>query len=37
VRDLEAVADLAAAAGFGAPTITPMPANNLSVLFRRGA
>ena len=37
VRDLEAVAALAATAGFGAPTITPMPANNLSVLFRRGA
>ena len=36
VRDLEAVADLATAAGFEAPSITPMPANNLSVLFRRG-
>lgn len=35
VRDLEAVADLAAAAGFGPPVVTPMPANNLSVLFRR--
>ena len=37
VRDLEAVADFATAAGFEAPSITPMPANNLSVLFRRGA
>jgi SAM-dependent methyltransferase len=35
VRDLEAVADLATAARFAAPSITPMPANNLSVLFRR--
>jgi hypothetical protein len=35
VRDLEAVADLAASAGFGAPGIAPMPANNLSLLFRR--
>jgi SAM-dependent methyltransferase len=37
VRDLEAVADFAASAGFGAPVIGPMPANNLSVLFRRAA
>ena len=37
VRDLEAVAALAADAGFGAPVIAEMPANNLSVLFRRGA
>lgn len=35
VRDLEAVAEVAGAAGFGAPQIEPMPANNLSVLFRR--
>ena len=35
VRDLEAVADLAAGAGFAPPLIEPMPANNLSVLFRR--
>ena len=35
VRDLEAVAELAAAAGLGAPEIAEMPANNLSVLFRR--
>lgn len=35
VRDLEAVAELAAAVGFAAPLVTPMPANNLSLLFRR--
>ena len=35
VRDLEAVAALAAAEGFGAPGIVEMPANNLSLLFRR--
>jgi hypothetical protein len=35
VRHLEAVADLASAAGFTPPLIEPMPANNLSVLFRR--
>jgi hypothetical protein len=33
VRDLEAVA--AAATGFGPPEIHPMPANNLTVAFRR--
>ena len=36
LRDLEAVAKLAAAEGFSAPAITEMPANNLSVVFRRG-
>ncbi|HYF08040.1 MAG TPA: DUF938 domain-containing protein [Acetobacteraceae bacterium] len=36
VRDLEAVADLAARAGFGAPEVVAMPANNLSMVFRRG-
>lgn len=36
VRDLEWVAGLAAAAGFGAPQVFDMPANNLSVVFRRG-
>lgn len=36
VRDLEAVAALADDAGFGAPAIVAMPANNLSLLFRRG-
>jgi hypothetical protein len=35
VRDLEAVALTAAAAGFGPPAVTPMPANNLTVAFRR--
>jgi SAM-dependent methyltransferase len=37
VRDLEAVADLASAAGFTPPVIAEMPANNLCLLFRRGA
>ncbi len=35
VRDLEAVAQLAAAAGFGPAEAIEMPANNLSVVFRR--
>jgi SAM-dependent methyltransferase len=35
VRDLEAVAALAAANGFAAPVIEQMPANNLSLIFRR--
>lgn len=35
VRDLEAVAALAEAAGFGAPEVVEMPANNLLVAFRR--
>ena len=35
VRDLEAVADLAAAQGFDPPVITEMPANNLTLAFRR--
>ena len=35
VRDLEAVAALAAGSGFGTPEVVEMPANNLSVLFRR--
>ena len=35
VRDLEDVAALAREAGFGAPEIVEMPANNLSVVFRR--
>lgn len=37
VRDLEAVADVAAEVGFAPPQIEPMPANNFSVLFRRAA
>src|ERR1700722_14949672 len=35
LRDLEAVAAMAQFAGFSAPAITEMPANNLSVVFRR--
>jgi hypothetical protein len=35
LRDLEAVAELARAEGFSAPAVTEMPANNLSVVFRR--
>ncbi|WP_424360709.1 DUF938 domain-containing protein [Methylocystis parvus] len=36
VRDFEAVADLAHRAGFEGPEIVEMPANNLSLTFRRG-
>ena len=35
LRDLEAVAAVARSVGFSVPTITEMPANNLSVVFRR--
>ena len=35
LRDLEAVAALAAANGFGSPEIVEMPANNLSLIFRK--
>lgn len=35
LRELEAIAELARAAGFGEPDVTPMPANNLSVVFRK--
>jgi SAM-dependent methyltransferase len=35
LRDLEAVAEIASAAGFAAPVVEAMPANNLSVIFRR--
>ena len=35
VRDLEAVTELAAAHRFAAPEIVEMPANNLSLAFRR--
>jgi hypothetical protein len=35
LRKLEAVAALAAAAGFSGPAVTEMPSNNLSVVFRR--
>ena len=37
VRDLEAVIALAQEHGFGAPHVTAMPANNLSLIFRRTA
>ena len=37
VRDLEAVAALAATHGYAAPEVIPMPANNLTVAFRRAA
>ncbi|MDB5410783.1 MAG: hypothetical protein JWL84_5695 [Rhodospirillales bacterium] len=36
IRGVEAVAEAAAEAGFGAPAIIEMPANNLSLIFRRG-
>jgi hypothetical protein len=35
LRDLDAVAAIARSVGFSAPGVTEMPANNLSVLFRR--
>jgi hypothetical protein len=35
VRDLEAVVELATAHGFPAPIVEQMPANNLSLLFRK--
>ncbi len=35
VRDLETVADLGRQAGFEGPEIVEMPANNLSLIFRR--
>jgi hypothetical protein len=35
LRDLEAVAAIAQSVGFSAPVITEMPANNLSMVFRR--
>jgi hypothetical protein len=35
LRDLEAVAAIAQSAGFSLPAVTEMPANNLSVVFRR--
>jgi SAM-dependent methyltransferase len=35
VRDLEAVAEIAVQAGLSPPYVEEMPANNLSVLFRR--
>ncbi|HYC65626.1 MAG TPA: DUF938 domain-containing protein [Reyranellaceae bacterium] len=35
VRNIEAVAELAGAAGFGGPVVVPMPSNNFSLVFRR--
>lgn len=35
VRDLEAVAEIASAAGFAAPIVEAMPANNLSLILCR--
>ena len=35
LRDLEAVAEFAQSVGFSVPKVTEMPANNLSVVFRR--
>lgn len=35
LRDLDEVAALAEANGFSSPQITPMPANNVSLVFRR--
>ncbi|GLI92387.1 DUF938 domain-containing protein [Methylocystis echinoides] len=35
VRDLEAVAELARESGFDGPEVVGMPANNLSLIFRR--
>lgn len=35
LRELDAVAALAAEHGFGPPTVTAMPANNLSLVFRK--
>jgi SAM-dependent methyltransferase len=37
VRELGAVQALAAAAGFGVPEVIAMPANNLSLVFRRNS
>ena len=35
LRELEAVATMAQSVGFAVPVVTEMPANNLSVVFRR--
>lgn len=37
VRDLEAVTTLAAAHGFGSPLIEDMPANNLTLIFKKNS
>ncbi|WP_417449211.1 DUF938 domain-containing protein [Kordiimonas sp.] len=36
VRDMEAVTELAGSAGFRAPDIVSMPANNFSLIFKKG-
>ncbi|EKV26944.1 SAM-dependent methyltransferase [Caenispirillum salinarum AK4] len=36
IRNLDDVADMAAGAGFSTPETVEMPANNLTVVFRRG-
>ena len=36
VRDLEAVVDVAVEHGFACQSVIEMPANNLSVVFKRG-
>jgi hypothetical protein len=36
IRNLEDIVTLATSMGFDAPTVVEMPANNLSLLFRRG-
>lgn len=35
VRDMETIIDLATAAGFGAPEVIAMPANNFSLIFKK--
>lgn len=35
IRDLETVTEAAATCGFRGPAVTPMPANNLTVVFHR--
>jgi hypothetical protein len=35
LRDMEAVSEVAASAGFAPPEIVEMPANNFSLIFRR--
>ncbi|MGD9658989.1 MAG: DUF938 domain-containing protein [Methylocystis sp.] len=37
VRDLEEIAEVARRKGFGNPQVVEMPANNLSVIFRRSS
>jgi hypothetical protein len=37
LREVEAVAELATASGFGAPSVVAMPTDNMMLLFRRRA